>query len=77
MCDVEVLGTKFNVEAYSELNSFSAGVDGGACEGGQQLPLVGMWVYLSPNQKVRLKGGELAVDAHRGLRCVRTVGVRG
>lgn len=62
MCDVEVLGTKFNVEAYSELNSFSAALMEGRVKVDNNYRSSDV-VYLSPNQKVRLKGGELAVDA--------------
>lgn len=61
MCDVEVLGTKFNVEAYSDLNNFSAALMEGRVKVGNNYRSSDV-VYLAPNEKVSLKQGELAVD---------------
>ena len=79
MCDVEVLGTKFNVEAYSEQNAFSAALMEGRVKVGNNYRTADV-VYLAPNERVKLKGGELDVeriddyDVYRwreGLYCFR------
>lgn len=61
MCDVEVLGTKFNVEAYSEQNAFSAALMEGRVKVGNNYRTSDV-VYLAPNERVKLKGGELDVE---------------
>lgn len=61
-CDIEVLGTKFNVEAYSNSNNFSTALMEGSVKvtgnDSSSRP-----VLLKPNQEVRLKDGQLAVSS--------------
>lgn len=60
--DVEVLGTKFNVEAYSKDDSFETSLMEGkvkVCSPSDET----QFVVLSPNQKTTLKNGNLVVSA--------------
>lgn len=61
-CDIEVLGTKFNVEAYSNSNNFSTALMVGSVKvtgnDSSSRP-----VLLKPNQEVRLKDGRLMVSS--------------
>lgn len=61
-CDIEVLGTKFNVEAYSNSNNFSTALMEGSVKvtgnDSSSRP-----VLLKPNQEVRLKDGRLMVSS--------------
>lgn len=61
-CDIEVLGTKFNVEAYAGSGDFSTALMEGSVKvtgnGKSSRP-----VLLKPDQEVRLKGGRLAVSS--------------
>lgn len=61
VCDVEVLGTKFNVEAYSEENTFSAALMEGRVKVDNNYRPSEV-VYLEPHQQVRLKHGALDVS---------------
>lgn len=69
-CDLEVLGTKFNVEADSENRRFSTALFEGCVAVTNRL-VAGERVVLSPNRKVTLCGGHLQVgdvvdaDAYR------------
>ncbi|MBC5644574.1 FecR family protein [Parabacteroides sp. BX2] len=61
-CDIEVLGTKFNVEAYAGSGDFSTAL----MEGSVKVTGNGKSsrsVLLKPDQEVRLKGGRLAVSS--------------
>lgn len=61
-CDIEVLGTKFNVEAYSGSGDFSAALMEGSVQvTGNDRSLLP--VRLKPDQEVRLKNGQLAVSS--------------
>lgn len=81
ICDIEVLGTKFNVEAYSGSNNFSAALMEGSVKvtgnDSSSRPIL-----LKPDQEVRLKDGRLAVSSindydqfrwREGLVCFRDV----
>ena len=61
-CDIEVLGTKFNVEAYSNSNNFSTALMEGSVKvtgnDSSSRP-----VLLKPDQEVRLKDGRLMVSS--------------
>lgn len=61
-CDIEVLGTKFNVEAYSDSEAFAASLLEGSVKvtgnAGAPAPVV-----LKPDQEVRLKAGRLQVSS--------------
>ena len=60
MCDVEVLGTKFNVDAYSDKNTFSAALMEGKIKVDNNYSPADV-IYLSPSQQVSLKNGKLDV----------------
>lgn len=60
MCDVEVLGTKFNVDAYSGKNTFSAALMEGRIKVDNNNAPADV-IYLSPSQQVSLKNGKLDV----------------
>lgn len=60
MCDVEVLGTKFNVDAYSDKNAFSAALMEGKIKVDNNNTPADV-IYLSPSQQVNLKNGKLDV----------------
>lgn len=60
MCDVEVLGTKFNVDAYSDKNTFSAALMEGKIKVDNNYSLADV-IYLSPSQQVNLRNGKLDV----------------
>ena len=62
MCDVEVLGTKFNVEAYAEQNAFSTALMEGSVKVGNNYREADV-VFLEPNERVELKAGELNVQS--------------
>ncbi|NLI37525.1 MAG: FecR family protein [Bacteroidales bacterium] len=60
-CNVQVLGTKFNIEAYSKSNKFETSL----IEGSVKVSLAGdnsRSVILSPNMKVDLLGGMFVVS---------------
>lgn len=61
-CDIEVLGTKFNVEAYSNSNNFSTALMEGSVKvtgnDSSSRP-----VLLKPDQEVRMKDGRLMVSS--------------
>lgn len=61
-CDIEVLGTKFNVDAYSGSNDFSTALMEGSVKvtgnDSSSRP-----VLLKPDQEVRLKDGRLMVSS--------------
>ena len=61
-CEIDVLGTKFNVEAYAGSGDFSTAL----MEGSVKVTGNGKSsrsVLLKPDQEVRLKGGRLAVSS--------------
>ncbi len=60
MCDVEVLGTKFNVDAYADNETFSAALMEGKIKVDNNY-LCSDVVHLSPRQQVSLKNGRLDV----------------
>ena len=60
MCDVTVLGTKFNVDAYSDKNTFSAALMEGKIKVDNNYSPTDI-IYLSPSQQVSLKNGKLDV----------------
>lgn len=61
-CDIEVLGTKFNVEAYSDSEEFSTSLMEGAVKVIDN-SAVSVPVLLKPNQEVNLKDGRLLVSS--------------
>lgn len=61
VCDVEVLGTKFNVDAYDKENTFSAALMEGKIKVKNKINPSNV-VHLSPNHKVTLSQGKLAVS---------------
>lgn len=80
-CDIEVLGTKFNVEAYSDSEDFSTSLMEGAVKvrdhAGTSVP-----VMLKPDQEVRMKDNRLLVSSiedydqfrwREGLVCFKNV----
>jgi ferric-dicitrate binding protein FerR (iron transport regulator) len=61
-CNVQVLGTKFNIEAYSKSNKFETSL----MEGSVRVSLArdnSRSVILSPNMKVDLLGGQFVVSS--------------
>jgi transmembrane sensor len=61
MCNVQVLGTKFNVEAYSKSNKFETSL----MEGSVKVSKAGdnsQMVILHPNMKVDLLGGKFVLS---------------
>lgn len=60
-CDVEVLGTKFNVDAYDKENTFSAALMEGRIQVKNNNHPSNI-VHLYPDHKVTLSGGNLAVS---------------
>ena len=61
-CDIEVLGTKFNVDAYSGSNDFSTALmEGSVKVTGNDSSF--RPVLLKPDQEVRLKDGRLMVSS--------------
>lgn len=62
VCDVEVLGTKFNVDAYEQGESFSAALMEGKIKVKNNLNPSNV-VLLSPNNKVTLSQGKLDVSS--------------
>lgn len=64
VCDVEVLGTKFNVDAYASTQTFSAALMEGKIKV-QNNTCPSEIVHLSPNQQVTLSRGRLAVNPIR------------
>lgn len=62
VCDVEVLGTKFNVDAYEQGDSFSAALMEGKIKVKNNLNPSNV-VLLSPNNKVTLSQGKLDVSS--------------
>ncbi len=61
-CDVEVLGTKFNVEAYSDTDFFSTALMEGSVKVIQNNDST-KTVVLKPKQKVYIEEGELVASA--------------
>lgn len=61
ICDVEVLGTKFNVDAYKNQESFSAALLEGKIKVKNNTNPSNV-VHLTPNHKVVLSYGKLAVS---------------
>lgn len=61
-CNIEVLGTKFNVEAYSGSNDFSTSLIEGSVKVRDNNKRSSLPVFLKPNQEVRLHNGQLAVS---------------
>lgn len=61
VCDVEVLGTKFNVDAYKKENSFSAALMEGKIKV-RNNAFPSNVIQLSPNNKVTLSDGKLKVS---------------
>lgn len=61
-CDIEVLGTKFNVEAYSDTEEFSTSLMEGSVKVTDN-SAVSVPVLLKPNQEVHLKDGRLLVSS--------------
>lgn len=61
VCDVEVVGTKFNVDAYANDNTFSAALMEGKIKVKNNTDPSKV-VQLSPNHKVTLSQGSLAVS---------------
>ena len=61
ICDVEVLGTKFNVDAYHKERTFSAALMEGKVKVKNNAQPLNV-IYLSPNNKVTLKDGQLKVS---------------
>jgi ferric-dicitrate binding protein FerR (iron transport regulator) len=57
-CDIEVLGTKFNVEAYSDSEEFSTSL----MEGSVKVTDISASVLLKPDQEVHMKDGRLLVS---------------
>ncbi len=63
-CDVEVLGTKFNVDAYAREHTFSAALMEGKIKVKDNLH-PSPAIHLSPAQQVTLSGQRLAVSSIR------------
>lgn len=61
-CDIEVLGTKFNVEAYSDSEEFSTSLMEGSVKVTDN-SVVSASVLLKPDQEVHLKDGRLLVSS--------------
>lgn len=61
-CSIEVLGTKFNVEAYSGSDNFSAALMEGSVKVTDNVSSSSP-VLLKPDQEVRLKDGRLSVSS--------------
>lgn len=61
-CDIEVLGTKFNVEAYSDSEEFSTSLMEGSVKVTDN-SAVSASVLLKPDQEVHLKDGRLLVSS--------------
>ena len=61
-CDIEVLGTKFNVEAYSDSEEFSTSLMEGSVKVTDNAAL-STSVLLKPDQEVRFKDGRLLVSS--------------
>lgn len=61
ICDVEVLGTKFNVDAYKKEKTFSTALMEGKVKVKNNAQPLNV-IYLSPNNKVMLKDGQLKVS---------------
>lgn len=61
-CDIEVLGTKFNVEAYSDSEDFSTSLMEGAVKVRDHAGTSGP-VMLKPDQEARLKDNRLLVSS--------------
>lgn len=60
-CDIEVLGTKFNVEAYSDSEDFSTALMEGAVKVTDKISPVHS-ILLKPDQEAFLKDGKLSVS---------------
>lgn len=60
-CDIEVLGTKFNVEAYSDSEEFSTSLMEGSVKVTDN-SATSASVLLKPSQEVHLKDGKLLVS---------------
>ena len=60
-CDIEVLGTKFNVEAYSDSEEFSTSLMEGSVKVTDN-SAVSASVLLKPDQEVHMKDGRLLVS---------------
>lgn len=60
-CDIEVLGTKFNVEAYSDSEEFSTSLMEGSVKVTDN-SAVSTSVLLKPDQEVHMKDGRLLVS---------------
>lgn len=80
-CDIEVLGTKFNVEAYPGSDDFSAALLEGSVKVTDNLRL-SRPILLKPDQEVRLKNGRLQTSSindydhfrwREGLICFKNV----
>ena len=65
-CNVEVLGTKFNVEAYSDSEDFNAALMEGSVKVINNKNPSGT-VLLSPNYMASLKNGKLSASQYRTL----------
>lgn len=61
-CDIEVLGTKFNVEAYSDSEEFSTSLMEGSVKVTDN-SAVSASVLLKPDQEVHLKDGRLLISS--------------
>lgn len=61
VCEVEVLGTKFNVDAYNKENSFSAALMEGRIKVRKNAQPSNV-IHLSPHHEVTLQKGRLAVS---------------
>lgn len=61
-CDIEVLGTKFNVEAYSDSEEFSTSLMEGSVKVTDN-SAVSASVLLKPDQEVHMKDGRLLVSS--------------
>ena len=61
-CDIEVLGTKFNVEAYSDSEEFSTSLMEGSVKVTDNAALSAS-VLLRPDQEVHFKDGRLLVSS--------------
>lgn len=61
-CDIEVLGTKFNVEAYSDSEEFSTSLMEGSVKVTDNAALSAS-VLLKPDQEVHFKDGRLLVSS--------------
>lgn len=61
-CNIEVLGTKFNVEAYADSDDFTTSLLEGAVKVTDNIGLSDP-VLLKPNQKVHMQSGKLFVSS--------------